>query len=449
MKLPQRLLLLVVIVFASLLVVREVDAAERISGDSRYSTAVKISHKGWKSAEVVVLARGNSFPDALAGGPLAYTHHAPILLTPQNSLHTETKKEIQRLGAKKAIILGGTAAISSNVATELEQMGIKVDRIAGSNRYDTAAKIAQQLKSSQVFVVNGSNFPDALAVVPYAAKNGIPILLTKSTSLPSETNQAVKGKSKTTIIGGTSAVSDAVKKNLPNASRISGKDRYETAHRVITNLPMPNETIYVATGKQFADALAGSVLAAKQGASIHLTDPTNVPHIVRQTITTQGYSDILVFGGESAVSSMAFNDLTALTLVDGDISKVSSNEWEVFKIVNKEREKHKVAPLRLHVYLGEVARIKSKDMHDNEYFSHTSPTYGSPFEMMKTFGITYKSAGENIAAGQTSPSSVMTGWMNSPDHKANILSTSFTHIGVGHHKGSKGYQHYWTQMFIR
>lgn len=439
---------MVVMLFASLLVVNDVHAADRISGENRYSTAVKISQEGWKSAGVVVLARGNSFPDALAGGPFAYYHNAPILLTPQDSLHMETKKEIQRLGAKKVIILGGTAAVSESVVNSLKSMELKVDRIAGQNRYDTAAQIANHLNSTDMIVVNGSNFPDALAVVPYAAKTGKPILLTKPEALPMETAQALKGKNRTTIIGGTSAVSNVVASKLPNPNRISGKDRYETAHQVIMKLPMPNPTVYVATGKQFADALAGSLLAAKQEASILLTDPTHVPSIVRETITTKGYTNIIAFGGESAISTYTANELSTLTLVDGNITKVSGTEWEVFKIVNQERKKQNLSPLRLHIQLGEVARIKSKDMHDNGYFSHTSPTYGSPFEMMASFGLDYWSAGENIAAGQPDPANVMTSWMNSPGHKANILSTNYTHIGVGHHFGTKGYRHYWTQMFM-
>jgi len=87
------------------------------------------------------------------------------------------------------------------------------------------------------------------------------------------------------------------------------------------------------------------------------------------------------------------------------------------------------------------------DMRDKNYFSHQSPTYGSPFSMMKNFGISYRTAGENIAAGQQTPQEVVTAWMNSPGHRANILNKSFTHIGVGYAKGGS-YGHYWTQMFI-
>ncbi|MBX4266128.1 serine protease [Clostridium estertheticum] len=122
-------------------------------------------------------------------------------------------------------------------------------------------------------------------------------------------------------------------------------------------------------------------------------------------------------------------------------------EKEVVTLVNQERAKQGLAPLTDNVKLSNVARTKSEDMVAKNYFDHTSPTYGSPFDMMKQFGITYKAAGENIAMGQQTASSVMTSWMNSPGHKANILSKNFTDIGVGVAKDKSG-AIYWTQEFI-
>lgn len=95
--------------------------------------------------------------------------------------------------------------------------------------------------------------------------------------------------------------------------------------------------------------------------------------------------------------------------------------------------------------LSRVARYKSQDMKDNNYFSHTSPVYGSPFQMMKNFGITYKSAAENIAKGQKTPQAVVDAWMGSSGHRANILNSSYNKIGVGYVKDGN----YWTQMFIQ
>lgn len=123
---------------------------------------------------------------------------------------------------------------------------------------------------------------------------------------------------------------------------------------------------------------------------------------------------------------------------------VLNYEKEVVRLVNEERAKNGIKPLTYDWELSRVARIKSQDMKDNKYFSHTSPTYGSPFQMMKSFGIKYRSAGENIARGQKTPKAVVDAWMNSSGHRANILNPSFTHIGVGYVSNGS----YWTQMFV-
>ena len=123
---------------------------------------------------------------------------------------------------------------------------------------------------------------------------------------------------------------------------------------------------------------------------------------------------------------------------------VTSYEQEVIRLVNEIRVERGLRELTYNWELSRVARYKSQDMHDNRYFSHTSPVYGSPFQMMKNFGITYRSAAENIARGQSSSQAVVNAWMNSSGHRANILNSSFTEIGVGY--VAEG--HYWTQMFI-
>lgn len=127
-------------------------------------------------------------------------------------------------------------------------------------------------------------------------------------------------------------------------------------------------------------------------------------------------------------------------------SSLSAIEQEVVRLVNIERQKAGLKLLVADTKLSSVARIKSQDMRDNNYFDHQSPKYGSPFDMMKKFGISYRTAGENIAAGQTTAQQVMDSWMNSPGHRANILSDKFTKIGVGYVKGGS-YGTYWTQQF--
>ncbi len=125
----------------------------------------------------------------------------------------------------------------------------------------------------------------------------------------------------------------------------------------------------------------------------------------------------------------------------------SSFQNQVVQLVNKERAANGLKALTVNSQLTKTATLKSEDMVKLNYFDHTSPTYGSPFDMMKQFGITYRAAGENIAKGQTTPEQVMQGWMNSPGHRANILNASFTQIGVGIAKTAQG-QYVWTQQFI-
>ena len=122
-------------------------------------------------------------------------------------------------------------------------------------------------------------------------------------------------------------------------------------------------------------------------------------------------------------------------------------ENQVIQLTNQERAKHGLKPLKANWELSRVARYKSMDMRDRNYFSHTSPTYGSPFTMIKNFGISYRAAAENIAAGQTTPQQVVQAWMNSEGHRRNILNPNYTEIGVGYAAGGTK-RHYWTQMFI-
>jgi len=127
-----------------------------------------------------------------------------------------------------------------------------------------------------------------------------------------------------------------------------------------------------------------------------------------------------------------------------DTGSTESYAQQVLTLVNRERAANGLSALKLDDTLSRYAAVKSQDMHDNGYFSHTSPTYGSPFDMMKSFGITYNYAGENIAMGYSSPDAVVTAWMNSAGHRANILSANFTAMGLGYVADGG----YWTQWFI-
>lgn len=307
------------IVFLSLAVLffftQEVTNAEstRLSGKDRYETAVNISKKGWSTADTVVLAIGDNFPDALAGGPLAYKLNAPILLTKKNTLGEITRKQISSLKAKKAVILGGKGIITENVEAELRSLGLSIERIGGKDRYITAALIADKLgTSNKAIIAYGRNFPDALSIAPYAARMGYPILLSETKALPEVTKEKLKGKSETFFVGGKGILADSLLTQAPNAKRVSGKDRYQTAVAIINQFQSKAPAAYVATGTSFADALTGSVLAAKNNGAMLLVQTTKLPDAIKNHLNSNVYSSLTALGGNGAVSNNVLTQMNGL-----------------------------------------------------------------------------------------------------------------------------------------
>ena len=155
-----------------------------------------------------------------------------------------------------------------------------------------------------------------------------------------------------------------------------------------------------------------------------------------------GTSEIIAANPQIRNANLIYpGDVLTIPTLD---SSVRAYEQEVIRLTNVERAKYGLKPLTEDWELSRVARYKSQDMHDRRYFDHNSPTYGTPFQMMRAFGLSYRSAGENIAMGYRTPQAVVTGWMNSSGHRANILNSSYTKIGVGYVADGN----YWTQQFI-
>ncbi len=283
----------------------------RIFGNNRYQTAVQVSQRGWETSDSVVLARGDSFPDSLSGIPLAYALDAPILLTHSNTLPVETRTEIIRLQADKVIILGGTGAISANVEAQLKAMGLEVERIGGSNRYETAILVAERMGGfNTAFLVSGTDFPDALAAASYAARQGAPILLTGNSALAQTTANYLQGKGldRVIIVGGLSSVSqgaeDSLKATVPEIIRIAGGNRYETSAALADRyLELQVDHVYISSGQHFTDALVGAVLAAKQNTGVLLVDgsQTQPNTAVWNLIQTRNVQAVTVLGGSVPV----------------------------------------------------------------------------------------------------------------------------------------------------
>ncbi|MEA4901438.1 S8 family serine peptidase [Desulfitobacterium sp.] len=277
----------------------------RLAGEDRLDTAVQISQAGFPDgADTVLLAKAEDFPDALAGVPLAYKLHAPILLTNSASLSANVLTEIQRLQPKQVILLGGTGAISGSIEQELQNI-YSVRRLGGANRYDTARQIALAMgMTGEAVLVNGSNFPDALAMSSIAAQYGVPILLTAANVLPAETNEVLgqSAMTATVVIGGEGVVSSDTMRNLPNPTRLSGQDRYATAAEVLKVFPPRGGAAFLATGENFPDALTGGVLASLNSSNLILVSSAGM-RAEEQTVL-QGWSGkkVFAFGGSSIVS---------------------------------------------------------------------------------------------------------------------------------------------------
>ena len=288
---------------------------QRLSGDNRYATAAAIALDRFDvdTVDTVYLATGANFPDALAGGPLAAADGAPILLTTRDTLPDVTADAIEAFAPSRLILLGGPAAISEQVLFDASvAAGMSdqlVERIFGDNRYETAAAIAAELPaSSEVYLATGTNFPDALTGGP--ATGGAPILLTRQDRLPDETTAVLADREPDVIValGGEAAIADDVvadaAREAGNATstRVFGLNRFETAVAIADTLPQP-DTVYIAVGSNFPDALDGGPAAFGEGAPILLTSSASL------TAATQTWLEalpnlhrIVVLGGEAVIS---------------------------------------------------------------------------------------------------------------------------------------------------
>lgn len=283
----------------------------RIGGEDRIETATKISSKYYDRADTVLLARRDDFPDALTASVLAKALNAPILLTDSKTLDSRTASEIKRLGASKVLLIGGESALSLKVAEAAKALAGKVERIGGTNRYETAALVAKRVvaltgQTNQAVIATGEQFADALAISSYAAQEGTPILLTQAKKLPAETAKAVQelGIKGVIIAGGETAVSKAVEQALPRLSaRVGGADRYETAALIAERYFAQANQAFLASGERFADALVIGPVAGRLHAPVLLTAPKALPSVIKKHIKKAAYEKITIVGLEQAISA--------------------------------------------------------------------------------------------------------------------------------------------------
>ena len=292
--------------------------SERLAGADMYETSAEVAKAGWKTSYYAIIVSGENFSDALCSAPLAQKYNAPLLLTSKDTLNDQTKTQLSRLKVKEVKIIGGVGVISSAVEQSIKNMGIEVTRIAGNDRYETSMKIAQSMgQFTQAVIASGDTFPDALSIAPIAAMKGIPILLTPKDSLPNGLKAyLIKTVQSTYVVGGTGVISDNVLKQLPAPKRLSGIDRYDTNISIINEFAneLDFSTCYVSTGEQFADALAGSALAALTNSPVFLvSNPVNQSTIDYFRSKISSINKEIVFGGTVVVPDSILTSLNGTT----------------------------------------------------------------------------------------------------------------------------------------
>lgn len=242
----------------------------RLSGATRYDTMSSIVSAGFSESSTVVVASGDNFPDSLSAAALAGSLNAPVLLTSGGELSSQTSAQVKALGATKAFVLGGTAAVSDNVVSELGNLGLVVKRIAGATRQETAVAVARQVASTspvKTVVVASGNAPwDSLSISPYCYANAIPVILAQGDGRLSSDELALLkslGVKNVVITGGSAAVSSSVESQLSGykVERWWGATRYETSRVIAQRVAAKNgASFYIAltSGENYPDALSSS-----------------------------------------------------------------------------------------------------------------------------------------------------------------------------------------------
>ena len=295
----------------------------RTTGADRYEVAANLATAWGDGSQTVVIASGQSFPDAIPGSALAAHYGAPILLARQGSLPASTRAMLRDLQPRDIVVMGGESAVGPEVFRALRSyaVGGGVYRVDGANRYEVSANASYQWEEGtarQVYLATGENWPDGLTGGAEAGRLDVPMFLTKKDGVPSAVLRAMKdlGVTDVVVLGGTSAISTAVEWQLQSngfaTGRMSGLNRYDVAAKVAHGDAMAGPYAFVASGLNWPDALATGPLAAALAAPLVLVKGDAVPGVTAQRIVTEQAALVSVSGGPVAVSGPVAGDLRML-----------------------------------------------------------------------------------------------------------------------------------------
>ncbi len=285
---------------------------ERIEGDTRYATAAQVSSRYPRGVPVAYVATGEAYADALAGAARAGYEGGPVLLTRSKNLHGAAKKELERLEPDRIVVLGGRTVVSNTVLNDLKKLTDgSVTRVAGNNRYGTAAKVARTYSRGVdvVYVATGEDYPDALAAAASAGKKEAPVLLTRTHTVPKVTRDALDrlDPDQVYVLGGSSVISRSVLLDLRAISkpvtRIAGADRYATAGEVAEGYAPGLDVVYLATGQDYPDALAGAARAGVTAGPVLLTKKNRLPRETRDELMRLRPDEVVLLGGSGVISA--------------------------------------------------------------------------------------------------------------------------------------------------
>lgn len=302
----------------------------RRDGADRYAVGASVSRSTFTSADTVIIASGEKFPDALTASGLAGAMGAPLLLARPAGVPASVKAEIRRLGARKAIICGGRVTLDGLVEKDLRGLGLTFERIAGADRYEVAANVAARIRTikgagGRALMARGDLYPDALSLGPIAYQRREPVLLVLPNKMPAATRKALgAGYTSVAIAGGPASVSSAVEKEarsiVGSTVRWGGRDRYEAAVTIAAAGVAGGSNgwgyIGIAKGTDFPDALTGGVGTGKHAGVLLLTAPEPLTTVTRRAMEARVSSikEVDVFGGPKSVAPATFEEIRAVLM---------------------------------------------------------------------------------------------------------------------------------------
>jgi len=285
-------------------------AVDRVQAADRFAQSIQISQQAFPShAPVVFITTGLNFPDALSAAPAAAQAGGPLLLTDGSTVSSDLAAEIRRLAPSRIVVVGGPAAVSDRVVSSLTQIVPNTVRIGGADRFEVSRNVATTFfpHATSGYVVTGLNFPDALSADSVASAQKRPVILVNpSQAVDAPTSALITGSGMTalTIVGGTAVVPTAYETalaRLVSVTRLAGADRFDTSHLANTAVYPAPAHVYVATGLNFPDALAGAVLAAKNGAPLYLTQTGCMSRPLFSDVFAAHTTRVSLLGGTSAL----------------------------------------------------------------------------------------------------------------------------------------------------